>query len=302
MTYNIGMLVTHPLKPEWGPGKVLRVQGDKVHVFFRDLSDKEAKLFNTSIVSLDIAESQSDQVLDNLPPFAEQGAKLTLPGKRSRLTAKQTVDKFLTLFPQGFSDPQYFKEERDYKWAAHEKFVDTLGNNQGRDLLNRDEITELSQRALAVSSKVNLLSPYENMAFHDALQDRNAATKYFRALFNLLDSDKISRDVFDPYVDAVQQLPREEGKARVTTWPVATLLPFLAQPDRHMFLKPGVTAEAAESLAFDLNYDSQLSWKTYESLLQMGKTYQELVKFLGPRDFIDVQSFIWVAGGGYDQG
>jgi hypothetical protein len=29
MTYNLGMLVTHPLKPEWRPGKVLRVQGDK---------------------------------------------------------------------------------------------------------------------------------------------------------------------------------------------------------------------------------------------------------------------------------
>lgn len=300
MEYGIGMLVTHPLKTEWGPGKVLRVQGEKIHVFFRDLPEKEAKLINTSIVELMRAEIQSDQVLDNLPPFVEQGQKLTLPGKRQRLTAKQTVDKFLSLFPMGFSDPLYFKEERDYKWAAHEKFHDSLGNNQGRHLLERDEIRELSQRTLLVASKVNLLSPYENMAFHDALQDQQAATCYFKALFDLLDAETVSRETFAPYLDSVMNLPREDGKARVATWPVATLLPFLAQPERHMFLKPGVTAEAAESLAFDFQYDPHLNWKTYDSLLRMGNAYRELVEFLAPRDFIDVQSFIWVAGGGYE--
>lgn len=300
MTYTVGMLVLHPLKLEWGPGKVLRVQGTKVHVLFRDLPEKDAKQIETSIVALEKAESQTDPILDNLPPFVEQGGKLSLPGKRHRVTAEQTLKKFISLFPQGFNDPEYFKEERNYKWAAHEKFLNTLGNNQGRNLLNSGEIAELTQRALSVCSKVNLLSPYENMAFHDALQNKEAAAQYFRALFDLLDAEKISREVFDPYLDSVNRLPREDGKARVATWPVATLLPFLALPDRHMFLKPGVTAEAAESLAFDFNYDAQLNWKTYDSLLSMGNTYRDLVHHLGPRDFIDVQSFIWVAGGGYE--
>ena len=299
MIYETGTLVRHPLKPEWGPAKVLRVQGDKVHVLFRDLPDKEAKVINTSVIALVMAEMQSDPVLDNLPPLIEQGGKLLLPGKRHRLTASQTIEKFLKLFPQGFNDPRYFIEERDYKWAAHEKFKESLGDGKGRDLLDRGEITELAQRALAVCSKVNLLSPYENMAFHDALQNRPAAAHYFTALFNLLEAEKITKGILEPYLDAVIQLPREEGKARVATWPVTSLFPFLAQPDRHMFLKPGVTAEAAESLSFDLRYDPQPNWKTYESLLRMGSAYRELVHYLGLRDFIDVQSFIWVAGGGY---
>ena len=52
MIYETGILVMHPLKPEWGPAKVLRVQGDKVHVLFRDLPDKEAKVINTSVIAL----------------------------------------------------------------------------------------------------------------------------------------------------------------------------------------------------------------------------------------------------------
>ena len=32
-----GIIVTHPGKPEWGPGRVLIVQGTKVTVYFRDL-------------------------------------------------------------------------------------------------------------------------------------------------------------------------------------------------------------------------------------------------------------------------
>jgi hypothetical protein len=52
MIHRLGTLVRHPLKPEWGPAKVLVVQGDKVHVLFRDLPDKEAKLINTSVIAL----------------------------------------------------------------------------------------------------------------------------------------------------------------------------------------------------------------------------------------------------------
>jgi hypothetical protein len=67
-----------------------------------------------------------------------------------------------------------------------------------------------------------------------------------------------------------------------------------------MFLKPEKTKAAAETLGFDLRYNTILNWDTYDALLRMGDTYLGLLKNRGAKDFVDVQSSIFVAGGGYD--
>ena len=75
---------------------------------------------------------------------------------------------------------------------------------------------------------------------------------------------------------------------------------YLADPFKHMFLKPQVTKSAAESLGFDLKYDATPNWLTYDALLRLGYTYLERLRPMGARDFIDVQSFIYVTCGGYE--
>jgi hypothetical protein len=67
-----------------------------------------------------------------------------------------------------------------------------------------------------------------------------------------------------------------------------------------MFLKPEKTKAAADTLGFDLRYDATLNWDTYAALLRMGDLYLSLLKPRGAKDFVDVQSFIFVAGGGWD--
>lgn len=292
-----GTLVELPPKPEFGLGKVLKIGGGKIYVFFRNQPNQEALIFKFDDNQLTTASVQSDPILDNLPPFIEQpNGKLALSGKAKRWTLQQTIDSFHTMCPLGFSDPAYLKGERKDKWAAHEKFVETLGGGQGQKLLAEGNIAAVTDRALAVISKANMFLSFESMAINDAMKDQRAANRYFTALFAVLDSPVISEAVYQPYLDSVLDLPQEAGKSKVATWPVATLLPFIAQPDRHMFLKPSTTQAAAEALAFDLRYKSQPNWRTYEALLEMGKVYFNEVKHLGPRDSIDVQSFIWVAG------
>jgi hypothetical protein len=92
-------------------------------------------------------------------------------------------------------------------------------------------------------------------------------------------------------------LPAERGP--VAKWTVATIIPFLAQPNRFMFLKPEVTKKAADSLGFELNYKAEPNWLTYKCLLRMADIYGQKLAYLKPRDLIDVQSFFYVACGGY---
>jgi hypothetical protein len=80
------------------------------------------------------------------------------------------------------------------------------------------------------------------------------------------------------------------------TWPVVTVFGFLAQPDRHMFLKPNVTRVAAVQYGFAFGYQSRPNWATYSDLLALATWVKRDLKDLGPRDMIDLQSFLWVQG------
>ena len=141
-----------------------------------------------------------------------------------------------------------------------------------------------------------MLLGFENAALADALKDQSAAKRFFKALLGVLDSPAVTEDVYQAYIDSVLGLPQEEGKSKVALWPIVTLLPFIAQPEKHMFLKPRSIQSAAEALNFDLHYEALPNWRTYKALLEMGKVCFYEVRHLKPKDFIDVQSFIWLAG------
>ncbi len=89
-------------------------------------------------------------------------------------------------------------------------------------------------------------------------------------------------------------LPRRQ--TRVLTWPLVTICGFLAQPERHFFLKPNVTRIAARVYGFDFQYQSKPNWETYSNLLQFAETVRRDLRDLRPRDMIDLQSFLWVQG------
>ena len=76
----------------------------------------------------------------------------------------------------------------------------------------------------------------------------------------------------------------------------------MAQPDRHIFLKPNVTRLAAARYGFDLEYRSRPNWTTYSQLLDLAEMVRFEQRDLGPRDLIDIQSFLWVQGSEEYQG
>jgi hypothetical protein len=78
-SYKIGMLVEHPSRPQWGPGKVIALGEGKIYVYFRDELEKKAKTLLTTVVAPAVAESQSDAVLDLLPPATHDGSNYMLP-------------------------------------------------------------------------------------------------------------------------------------------------------------------------------------------------------------------------------
>ena len=99
---------------------------------------------------------------------------------------------------------------------------------------------------------------------------------------------------FEKWCEVVAALPRRQ--TRVLTWPVVTVFPFIAQPGRHIFLKPNVTRVAARAYNFEFAYTSRPSWALYQQVMEFCATIRRDVADLRPRDLIDIQSFMWVQG------
>ena len=202
--------------------------------------------------------------------------------------------KFLRYFPQGFHDETYLQWERNYKWQAHERWEELLGRERLRGLLKSGEHTAVGRLATSIESRTNLLFSFEKMAIRDAVTSETGASAFAKGLWEFLYGRGTDQTRFERWIARVAALPRRQ--TRVLTWPVVTVFGFLAQPDRHMFLKPNVTRAAAKSYGFPFDYASRPNWATYQSVLAFAERVRHDQRDLRPRDMIDLQSFIWVQG------
>jgi hypothetical protein len=203
--------------------------------------------------------------------------------------------KFLRFFPNGFADETYLAWERNYKQNAHHQWERALHRNELRRLLREGNYVEAAARAVRIESRTNLLFSFEKMALRDAVKTAAGAKIFATGLDALLHGPGSMQRRFEHWCNAVSELPRQQ--TRVMTWPLVTVFGFLAQPQAHMFLKPNVTRAAANAYKYDhFIYQSRPNWQTYQSLLGFaGIISRELID-LSPRDFIDIQSFMWVQG------
>jgi hypothetical protein len=214
--------------------------------------------------------------------------------------AERCRRRFLRFFPEGFRDELYIAWEREYKAEAHARWKASLSPARLETLLAARKYSEIAATALGVESRTNLLFSFEKMALRDAVRSTAGARAFARGLHDWLHGPGSAADRFERWCDVVAGLPRPG--TRVLTWPVTTVFGFIAQPGRQIFLKPNVTRLAAARYGFDLPYRSRPNWATYDGLLQLAAIVRRDQADLGPRDLIDVQSFLWVQGSEEYQG
>jgi hypothetical protein len=212
--------------------------------------------------------------------------------RRRRAAARRT---FLRLFPGGFSDDRYLAWERDYKVEANRLWRQEVGGKAAfRAALDRGRHRDIADAAVRIEASRALLFSFEKMALRDAVRTPAGARRFADGLYDWLHGPGGEQARFERWTDAVQALPRRQ--TRVATWPVVTVFGAIARPNVHLFVKPLTMQRAAEAYAFDLSYRSRPGWGTYASVLELARIVREDLADLGPRDQIDVQSFLWILG------
>lgn len=212
----------------------------------------------------------------------------------TRKAREKCIRKFYYYFKGGFKDKKYFEWERSYKLEAHNAFKEQLNEENFRELLNKRQYSQIAQTAARIESRTNLLFSFEKMAFRDAIKTNTGAKNFAAGLFEYLYGNNTLQERFEKFADVISSLPRKQ--TRVFTWPLMTVFGFIGNPKEHIFLKPRVTQKAAEKYKFDFEYTSKPDFNTYISLLRFAAQIRKDTKAMSPKDYIDLQSFIWVMG------
>jgi len=191
------------------------------------------------------------------------------------------IARFLQHFPKGFEDTKYIATERNYKMrdAATLQSISLEDAASGKGF---------GETVLTSMKKTDLLHTSEKIAVTDLLRS-DLGDGYVQA------AAKFTLNPSAATIGALSAALAAKGK---TNWVLATYLPFLWQPDRHMFLKPEITREFAARVGhrFDTDYESGLAYPVYASLLDLvDRTRTEIAAFK-PRDNIDIHTFIFVVG------
>lgn len=290
-----GILVQHA---SLGVGKVVALESDAVHVFFPSAEKRYATKLRLPAARafLRIEGVAPDPWLQGLTAFTLDDETRRYALAASWLTHDQATAQFVGAYPQGFADPRYLspkeKGARAPRWrAAHEAWVKTLGQGQAERLLADDHIGEIVKRVSAVERLVAPLWPEDEAgALADALGDGPETRLFLERLFELLSVPSPTRARFDRVFAATAALPGEPESA----WMVATLLPFVAEPGRHVIVRPGTARVAAAKLGCDLRWDESPNWATYAALRALASKLLEELRPIGAKDLVDVEAFLHV--------
>jgi hypothetical protein len=290
-----GMLVQHT---SLGLGKVVALDQKAVHVFFATKDDRFATKLRLPMAGSFLSPSSTRNTgLAKLSAFAFDAEAGRDKCPDTGLAQSAAVARFQKLFPKGFEDPKYVgagkgkgKKERSVRWRqAGEAFEKTLGGGEGERLLAAGEMDELLTRVRAVEAVVRTLQGTDASWLEPLLSDADAARPFFTALFELLATRAPKQAQFEALLASVP--PLSSSAAPECSWPVLTILPFVAMPERHMLLEPRFASEIAQRLGVELESEAP-SWTTYRALLDAATLLLEQLRPLGARDFVDVEAFM----------
>src|SRR6185503_6723771 len=289
---DVGILVEHTV---WKRGKVIEIISPYAIIHFPALANSPQgpqRKLREDAPQLTKSSVQSDPELDGVetgPAKPKKVSKRKVKDLQNDLDA--AVQWFEANYPAKFEDEKFVDNDMRNKRSAADVFAANFGEGRGQALVDEGKHAEIASALDGISRATNILSPFEVKAVHKAFAKADeASTKVLGATIAFVASP--GQPTFKAMAEAVSQLPADGGK--VNTWPIVTLLPFLADPTKYIALKPTNTELIAARMAFDLKYDSTPNWETYDQTLRMAAQLLTRLAPLGAKDMIDVQQFMVV--------
>jgi AAA domain (dynein-related subfamily) len=215
-------------------------------------------------------------------------------------------DVFIKQFPgfKSFEDPSYRIKERNYKVELSEAFrfeiVQSLENipqgEQERVILGQ-AIVDLFTRKLTDERLPQNLVNWRDTVFAKKMDGAGLAT-LAAAVGQLVDEQGVLQDRIASFVRFISETSAALAE-QSTPGQRRTLTSFflsLSDPSRYLFIKTRALNRFLKTIAGKTLPSGELTGQSYKDLLEVCQEVQDHLRTKGwaPKDFIDLQSFIWV--------
>jgi hypothetical protein len=261
-----------------------------------DASRRKLQLV-TDFVTVSSTKADSDlDAIETGPVARRRGGRSGGAPTRRRKAVNTNLAASITWFksahPGLFDDPKLITDEIQAKRDAHKLYETHFGKGKGRALLGSQDFKAIADGLVQVYGATNIPSVFEIRAIKNGLADKAAAGRLLEGLLTFFETP--GAETFAKLTESVGGLPTTTSGSRVLTWPNVTVVPFLADPARFVVLKPEASQKIAGRMERDLLYSTAPSWPVYEDFLRLSADLFAALKPLGAKDYIDVQSFVWV--------
>ena len=298
---TLPVLFVHVKRPEWGLGILSEERGDSRSFLFQDgvlrtFRDGFYHLLQPADRPLDVLLRIARNLSDRLGMRAGGQGVLKQAEKRDVVRLETQIAVFRMLYPEGFDDPGYIdafrgtgakKRLKRHLDAASAHAIEALAKDELQRLLDEGSFSEIHRKACAVVDGTDLCAPAARKIVTELPEERHG--DFAKALFDILHSDEAFFDRFTRMLDVLQ--PADGGNVK---WTIATLLPALVHPDKHVAVKARPFALAARWAAPQLQVVTEPNAVVYDRLREMAKSLIEQLKAegLAPRDLLDIRTFI----------
>lgn len=276
--------------PEWGYGLVRSVNGKKLDILFESGG---RRLLRQDFAALEDVDPSS---IDDDSPLHDRKQWRRLESQKAfRAEFGRMLTRFLEIFPQGFADPEFEAVERTYKLQA----IAYAGEHFTAEALAATReaggSAAIIEQIMAATTMTNLIHPRWERAKLAAIPE-DAYDAFADAFINLLHgSDEYAQRLTD-FGDFLA--PYSAGK-----WTIATYFGFLFRPDSFPFVAPNSVRYAAKALKREIYYTAQPNPRTWLRIVELYADVRDRLTAEGhaPADTVDIQTFLWIGGPGYEQ-
>jgi hypothetical protein len=289
--FQVGQVLVHNEMPEIGRLKVERVSDDQVRLVLDRKHAGGTKTFQLPNSHLVLAADQA--TIDYDSPKTDRSLKAKSASRRTvvaSLPFEEAYKRFLAIYPKGFEDPAYLEKERDYKGRALARWEQYFSASALAAIKSTGDSAAVAHAFGEVFNVIALMHiPGEWIPFHNALKSSPSAIALAEAYAEVVGVGHFTEDSFKKTLMAFEAIGISKPK-----WTVFSYWPYLATTSGFPFIKPTLIKAAAAGLGAALNYEPTANWLTYSQARDLYEKLWGKLQPLGARDWVDVQSFIWL--------
>ncbi len=203
-------------------------------------------------------------------------------------------DEFKKLMPdfENFNSPgsKFLTNEIEYKQKALKRYQEEIGNQETKERIERNDGSALLSD---ISSRVGTNLVYYTSWRNTFGQDNDTITKRLGTIFQCAAGEYTGTEKIQPIFDAYKKLNTKPN------WDAISTLLWAFNPREYFPIKISYFRKLATSIDIELPKGS-MDAKKLSDVISFGKLIREALSPLNPKDWIDVQSFMWcVSPGSY---